>query len=80
MIMTIATMGIVIVAKHMIIGIAIMRVGARDIRAVVLTSMEEAEVLLVGERFPIREGSKERRAKIEQWNREKEEAEQAAKT
>ncbi|XP_010690014.2 splicing factor U2af small subunit B [Beta vulgaris subsp. vulgaris] len=32
------------------------------------------------DRSPIREGSEERRAKIEQWNREKEEAEQAAKT
>lgn len=33
----------------MMTGIAIMRVGARDIGAVVLTSVEEAEVLLVGE-------------------------------
>ncbi|KMT08391.1 hypothetical protein BVRB_6g140700 [Beta vulgaris subsp. vulgaris] len=32
------------------------------------------------DRSPIMEGSEERRAKIEQWNREKEEAEQAAKT
>ncbi|KMS98192.1 hypothetical protein BVRB_4g094580 isoform B [Beta vulgaris subsp. vulgaris] len=47
--MTIATMGIIIVAKHMMIRITIMRVEARDIGAVVLTSVEEAEVLLVGE-------------------------------
>ncbi|KAK6144266.1 hypothetical protein DH2020_021086 [Rehmannia glutinosa] len=31
------------------------------------------------DRSPIREGSEERRAKIEQWNREKEEAERASK-
>ncbi|KAB1227317.1 Splicing factor U2af small subunit B [Morella rubra] len=67
----------VVLAESMTRGITTMKVGARGTEVLVLATGEN---IAAGSRSPgrrrnhtpVREGSEERRAKIEQWNRERE--------